>query len=118
MQFYNTKTRQPVRNVLSYDTITGEGVVIAEKVSVIPHLNNATVVEFAKHAETGERLKAYFKDTKNVQVHIKMPQLRYEEFRTYIQQILEEPEHLHDPLKIKVEINKEHTVKPDSHSNS
>jgi hypothetical protein len=117
LQFISLRTKQPVRNVISYDTITGEGVVIAEKVSVIPHLNNATVVEFAKHAETGQLLKGYFKDSRNVQVHIKIPERRYEEFRTYIEQIMQEPEHIQDSEKIKVQIIKEYIDKRD-YSNS
>lgn len=117
LQFISLRTKQPVRNVISYDTITGEGVLIAEKTTVIPHLNNTTVVEFAKHVETGQLLKGYFRDSKFVQVQIKIPQRRYEEFRTYIQQVLQEPEHLKDKEKIKVEIIKEYVDKRD-YSNS
>lgn len=119
IQFYNTRTRQPVRNVLSYDTITGEGVVVGTQTKVLPHLGNIISTELSLD-DSGQPAKAYFKDNKNIGITISIPQTKYNEFGRYItNDIMRAPEHnMPGSVKIRVNFTKEYIDKPDKHISS
>lgn len=105
MQFYDKRTKQPIRNVVSYDTITGEGITVGSQTKVIPHLANVQSTEISIDRNTGKPILTYFTDKKNVEIVISIPTLKYEEFGRYIyQEIMRAPEHNNQPDKVKIRL--------------